>query len=128
LAYKEFTQNGGTVVTVAGNERSDLSEHQFYPGSYAYDFGFTKYQKKMKTKDGKPVYTTLKSLYVVQNEARDTTMAPTSNTYPFAYKELGVDILSTLPNGQYGYMTGTSQAAPAFLHIILKQKCKELNR
>lgn len=107
-AYEEYLKSGGTAVVAAGNERSDLRLHKYYPASYGLD--------------GK-----WKNFYVVENYGRDGERVPSSNYHPDAQQETGENILSTLPASTYGYMTGTSQATPAFLHTILKQKCESLN-
>jgi len=41
--------------------------------------------------------------------------------------ELGTDIYSTLANGKFGYLTGSSQATAIHTNKWLKKKCLELN-
>jgi subtilisin family serine protease len=83
---------GIIVVAAAGNERSDINTHRYYPA--AYD----------------------PRIVVVGSVDRQGKDLPTSNTSKNqkgqiqVEKELGNDVFSTLPGGQYGYMTGTSQA------------------
>lgn len=86
----EALDKGIKVVASAGNERSDLAKRPFYPAMY----------------DSR--------IYIVGNgvDNKVTNRAPSSN-YGVAVNtwEKGENILSTLPHGQYGFMTGTSQSA-----------------
>lgn len=128
LAYKKFVDQGGTVVAAAGNERSDLTKRDYYPASYAFGWTKIKLVKKPNEKNVRQVriqMPKLKNIFIAENVDRAGKLHRLSNFHPDAFKERGVDILSTLPNGQFGYMTGTSQAAPALLHTILKQKCEQ---
>ena len=83
---------GIIVVAAAGNERSDINSRRYYPA--AYD----------------------PRIVVVGSVDKFGVNLPTSNTSKNkpgqirVEKELGNDVFSTLPGGQYGYMTGTSQA------------------
>jgi subtilisin family serine protease len=114
-AIMRFHKSGGVFVTVTGNEGSNLDFFPFYPASYK--FGFKMYTK---TLPGIP------SIIMVEAIKRDGTVWSKSNTSKVALKELGYDVFSTLPNNQYGFMSGTSQAAPTALHTILKQRCDNL--
>lgn len=67
----------------------------------------------------------LERLYVVENLDNEGKVIRSSNYHPLAYKEVGLSIFSTLPGGNFGLMTGTSQSTPALLHKMLKQKCLE---
>lgn len=86
----EALDKGIKVVASAGNEHSDLAKRPFYPAMYDT------------------------RIYIVgngvSNKVKDR--APTSN-YGTAINtwEKGENVLSTLPHGQYGWMTGTSQSA-----------------
>jgi len=42
--------------------------------------------------------------------------------------EVGTNIWSTIPNNQYKFMSGTSQATATHTNRLLKQRCKELNK
>lgn len=127
LAYREFLASGGVAVVAAGNEQSNLSDHPYYPASYALASGFTKYQKDMKKPDGSKVYTPI-SIISVQNVNSKGEHVLSSNTHPLSYTEIGTDVVSTLPKNGYGTMTGTSQSTAEFTHLLLKQKCKELKK
>lgn len=82
-------QKGILFVAAAGNERSNSDEKKYYPADYGLPniVSVTAIDKKKK-------------------------VLPSSNwgikTVQIAAP--GNEIYSTLPNGQYGYMTGTSQA------------------
>lgn len=133
---KTFVNGGGWFIAAAGNEKSDLSKSPYYPASYG--IGFKTMQKTTVDKmvNGKIItlpfvamldkFEILPRVVVVTAMDRFKFPHPLSNRHPAAVKEFGVDILSTLPNNQYGYMTGTSQATPAFLHHLLQYKCKKL--
>ena len=83
---------GIIVVAAAGNERSDINTRRYYPA--AYD----------------------PRIVVVGSTDKNDKFLPTSNfseNMPGQIrveKELGNDVFSTLPGGQFGYMTGSSQA------------------
>ncbi len=86
----EALDKGIKVVASAGNEHSDLAKFPFYPAMYD------------------------PRIYIVgngvSNKVKDR--APTSNFgTPVNVWEKGENVLSTLPRGQYGWMTGTSQSA-----------------
>lgn len=79
---------GIRIVAAAGNERSNIDKHPYYPASY--------------------------SLFIeaVGNVDEQGKVAPSSNYgRNVASYRMGSNVLSLLPDNQYGYMTGTSQAA-----------------
>lgn len=88
-AIEEANRKGILFVAAAGNERSNSDEKKYYPADYGLPniVSVTAIDKKKK-------------------------VLPSSNwgekTVQIAAP--GNEIYSTLPNGQYGYMTGTSQA------------------
>lgn len=89
---------GITIVVAAGNERNDKP---YYPA--AYD----------------------KRIIVVGSKDQYGNRLPSSSYGPNVdFYELGKDIYSTLPNNQYGYMTGTSQAAAITTGKILNLTLK----
>jgi subtilisin family serine protease len=91
-AVKEAEKNGVLFVAAAGNEKSNSDEagKHYYPADYQLS--------------------NIISVTAVNKE--DTKVLPTSN-YGVRTVDLaapGENIYSTLPNNQYGMMTGTSQA------------------
>jgi len=88
-AIERANKKGILFVAAAGNERSNSDVRKYYPADY-----------------GLPNILSVTAIDRFQN------VLPTSNygeqTVDIAAP--GNDIISTLPNGQYGYMTGTSQA------------------
>jgi subtilisin family serine protease len=88
-AIERAQRKGILFVAAAGNERSNSDTHKYYPADY-----------------GLPNILSVTAIDRLQN------VLPSSNygekTVDIAAP--GNDIISTLPGGQYGYMTGTSQA------------------
>lgn len=86
----EALDKGIKVVVAAGNERSDINKHKYYPAMYD------------------------KRIYRVGNLMSESPreIASSSNYGTgVTYWEKGYNVLSTLPGGTYGLMTGTSQSA-----------------
>jgi subtilisin family serine protease len=88
-AIERAMKKGILFVAAAGNERSNSDIKKYYPADY-----------------GLPNILSVTAIDRFQN------ILPSSN---FGEQTVDVaapgnDIISTLPNGQYGYMTGTSQA------------------
>lgn len=88
-AIERAMKKGILFVAAAGNERSNSDVKKYYPADY-----------------GLPNILSVTAIDRFQN------VLPSSN---FGEQTVDVaapgnDIISTLPNGQYGYMTGTSQA------------------
>lgn len=88
-AIERANKKGILFVAAAGNERSNSDVRKYYPADYG-----------------------LPNILSVTAIDRFKNVLPTSN---FGEQTVDVaapgnDIISTLPNGQYGYMTGTSQA------------------
>ncbi len=96
LAVQRVAAKGILVAIAAGNERSPASNYS--PGRA----------------EGANIFTISA---VDQNDV----FASYSNfgTPPVDYAQPGNSILSTLPNGKYGFMTGTSMAAPHMAGILL---------
>ncbi len=88
-AIERAMRKGILFVAAAGNERSNSDVKKYYPADYG-----------------------LPNILSVTAIDRFKNVLPSSNygeqTVDVAAP--GNDIISTLPNGQYGYMTGTSQA------------------
>jgi thermitase len=93
-AMKKAEENGVLIVAAAGNEHSDTDseDHHYYPAAYSLKG--------------------LKNIITVASIDSNNRLLPSSN---WGFKSVdvaapGEGILSTLPNGRYGKMTGTSQA------------------
>lgn len=89
MALKKAERKGILVVAAAGNERSNADEHLYFPAAYKLD-----------------------NIFSVTALNRHGKILPSSN---WGVKKVhiaapGNSILSTLPGGSYGVMTGTSQA------------------
>lgn len=88
-ALERAQRKGVLVVAAAGNERSNSDIRAYYPADY-----------------GLPNIISITAIDKAKN------ILPSSN-YGVKSVDLaapGNDIFSTLPNGKYGYLTGTSQA------------------
>lgn len=89
MALKKAEEAGILVVAAAGNERSNSDFHHYYPADYELN-------------------------NIVSVTAIDKTQnVLSSSNYGEETVDIaapGFNIYSTLPNGQYGHMTGTSQA------------------
>ena len=88
-AIRKAQRKGILFVAAAGNERSNSDTHGYYPADYKLD-----------------------NIISVTAIDKSKNVLQTSN-YGKASVDLaapGKNILSTLPNGKYGKMTGTSQA------------------
>lgn len=88
---------GIKFVAAAGNNRSNIDEKKYYPAMY--DSRIT------------IVGNLVKSIVRLPSATKDENVAPTSNWGMSVNAwEMGTRVLSRLPNGTFGYMTGTSQA------------------
>lgn len=88
-AIMEAKAQGILFVAAAGNERSNSDQHKYFPADYG-----------------------LNNIISVTAVDPGTEVLPSSN-YGVETVDIaapGQNILSTLPNNSYGYMTGTSQA------------------
>jgi thermitase len=88
-AIEEARKQGILFVAAAGNERSNSDKHKYYPADYG-----------------------LSNIISVTAIDPSTEVLSSSNygTETVDIAAPGQNILSTLPGGSYGYMTGTSQA------------------
>ncbi len=88
-AIEVARKQGILFVAAAGNERSNSDKHKYFPADYG-----------------------LSNIISVTAIDPSTEVLPSSNygTETVDIAAPGQNILSTLPNNAYGYMTGTSQA------------------
>ena len=98
-AFVESQKKGIIVVAAAGNEHLNSDLNRFYPAGYG-----------------------LSNFVAVAATDREGKMLATSNygAHTVDIAAPGGRILSTLPDGKWGYMTGTSQAT-AVVTLILAQ-------
>lgn len=90
-------------VVAAGNENTDLDNDDYY---YPACYGF-------------------KNIFSVGSLAQDKTRSKSSNYGKIIkFWEVGEKVYSTLPDGKYGYLTGTSQAAAVFSGKLIKRMIK----
>ncbi len=97
---KKALDKGIEVVAAAGNEKSDLDSHPYYPALC----------------DSR--------IRVVENIDKDGNVHSLSNyskTKYRTYAAVGVNVISTLPHNSYGYMTGTSQSTAVVTSSIVRQ-------
>ncbi|MCB0309935.1 MAG: S8 family serine peptidase, partial [Bdellovibrionales bacterium] len=90
-AYKKVSEAGIVVIAAAGNESANNDRRGHYPSNYDLD-----------------------NIIAVAAISSDGALADFSN-YGIAKVDVaapGVEIASTIPGGGYGYMDGTSMAAP----------------
>lgn len=94
-----------TFVVAAGNEHQDLDlpGNDFYPASLK-----------------------LPNELVVMGIDDQGKRVPTSNWSKKAFSEPGTHILSYLPNGKTGYMTGTSQATAIFSGKLVDRMSRDV--
>lgn len=100
---ERLIKNGTKVLVAAGNDSLDLNEYGVYPAAY-----------------------NIKGLIVVGNLDRPHHINRSSNygKKDMAW-EIGTDIKSTLPDGKYGTMSGTSQATAIRTNRLIRKKCNE---
>jgi subtilisin family serine protease len=89
---REASRLGILVVAAAGNESTSSEKHPFYPANYNLP--------------------NIISVTAIDDIKGKVEMLPTSNygIHSVAVAAQGKDVMSTLPGGRYGQMTGTSQA------------------
>ena len=108
-AVKSALDKGITFVSAAGNERSDINLHPYYPAMCDMD------------------------VKAVANITLRNTYSPSSNytndkiNSRFLFKEKGENVLSILPGNTIGYMTGTSQSTAIRTGKIVKNWIEHKN-
>ena len=100
-AVRQTVAAGVSVVVAAGNENWDTGINGSYPDNYAGSFSVA----ASDSKDGKASYSNRGSVTI-------DVAAP------------GDKIHSTLPNGRYGAMSGTSMAAPVVSGLLALVKAR----
>lgn len=101
-----FLDQGGQFIAAAGNEGENLDYSHFYPANYD-------------------------PRVVVVGGVNDNGERVKSSNYGDSVDMVvtASNVLSTLPNGRYGYMTGTSQAtAKVTGFLVLKRSTLTVNR
>ncbi|GGG54917.1 S8 family serine peptidase [Epilithonimonas arachidiradicis] len=100
-AFKYAESKGVLLVKAAGNENEDIAEHQYFPTNFKSQSDEKPFINNMivvgsNTKDADA----LKSSFSNYNEKMVDVFAP------------GSEIYSTVPDGKYEYLQGTSMASP----------------
>jgi hypothetical protein len=101
-AVTEFLDRGGLFVAAAGNERSDINIHKYYPAAYDPRIVMVSAHDR-----GNAVLPTSNYSGTLSQDRKVDSIKPGEMKVEY---ELGNNVYSTLPGDQYGYMTGTSQA------------------
>lgn len=98
---QKLLKRGVKIVTAAGNYGENRPD--YFPAKYE-----------------------LSGMVIVGNLKQNGSKAFTSN---YGFKdmvwEIGVDVYSTLPDGKFGYMTGSSQSTAKFTNKLLKKECEK---
>ena len=100
-AFKYAESKGVLLVKAAGNENEDIAEHQYFPTNYK------------STSDEKPF---VNNMIVVGSNTNDPNALKSSfSNYNKKMVDVfapGSEIYSTVPDGKYEYLQGTSMASP----------------
>lgn len=100
-AFKYAESKGVLLVKAAGNENEDIAEHQYFPTNFK------------STSDDKPFVT---NMIVVGSNTNDPNSLKSSfSNYNKKMVDVfapGSEIYSTVPDGKYEYLQGTSMASP----------------
>jgi len=103
---KQLEQENVIFVTAAGNFGENLTIFNYFPAKY-----------------------NLTNMIVVGNLLPNGKYNPTSNYGLLGMKWMvGTNIYSTIPNGLYGFKTGTSMSAAAYSNKLLLEKCHEIHK
>lgn len=97
-AVKDLSDHNIKIIVASGNNGEDLLYNDSFPAKYP-----------------------LKNLIPVGNLHNSTSNYGLNNMI----WEDGNNIYSTLPNGKFGYMTGTSQATAKYTNKLLKEMCND---
>lgn len=100
-AFKYAESKGVLLVKAAGNENEDIAEHQYFPTNFK------------STSDEKPF---INNMIVVGSNTNDSNALKSSfSNYDEKMVDVfapGSEIYSTVPDGKYEYLQGTSMASP----------------
>ena len=100
-AFKYAESKGVLLVKAAGNENEDIAEHQYFPTNFK------------STSDEKPF---VNNMIVVGSNTNDANALKSSfSNYNKKMVDVfapGSEIYSTVPDGKYEYLQGTSMASP----------------
>lgn len=100
-AFKYAESKGVLLVKAAGNENEDIAEHQYFPTNFK------------STTDEKPF---INNMIVVGSNTNDANALKSSfSNYDKKMVDVfapGSEIYSTVPDGKYEYLQGTSMASP----------------
>lgn len=100
-AFKYAESKGVLLVKAAGNENEDIAEHQYFPTNFK------------STTDEKPF---VNNMIVVGSNTNDANALKSSfSNYNKKMVDVfapGSEIYSTVPDGKYEYLQGTSMASP----------------
>ncbi|WP_313269317.1 S8 family serine peptidase [Epilithonimonas vandammei] len=100
-AFKYAESKGVLLIKAAGNENEDIAEHQYFPTNYK------------STSDEKPF---VNNMIVVGSNTNDANALKSSfSNYNKKMVDVfapGSEIYSTVPDGKYEYLQGTSMASP----------------
>jgi subtilisin family serine protease len=105
---QKLSRNGIKIIVAAGNERSQLSKHPYYPASYALED------------------LTIQNLIAVGNIDTWGNKVNSSNFTGGIVVDYGDKITSTYGFNHFVKMTGTSQATAMYTHRLLLRKCKQI--
>lgn len=89
-------------MAAAGNERSDINVHKYYPAAYDPRIVVVSAHDR-----GGAVLASSNYSGSLEKDRKVNSIKPGEIEVQY---ELGNNVYSTLPDDQYGYMTGTSQA------------------
>ncbi len=100
-AFKYAESKGVLLVKAAGNENEDIAEHQYFPTNFK------------SQSDDKPF---INNMIVVGSNTNDANALKSSfSNYDVKMVDVfapGSEIYSTVPDGKYEYLQGTSMASP----------------
>ena len=97
-AVLQALSNNIKIITAAGNEKSDIDKHHYYPAFY---------------------YPELETIVGNVDEHGEIIKSSNYGKSVTVYK-MGVNVLSVLPDNNYGTMTGTSQSCALQTNTVIR--------